>query len=278
MSSSSTSSSSSESSSSYASSSSSASESTPSPSRPRATKDELLVPDEDEGENEVYAPSPTLLAAYDTLMTSRFPGISLPSSISTPAPGPVTVLSDDEEEDPNRPLTKAERQNAKKKRRKERERALKAAAAAAKGETLPTPTQKNAEEGPISFRLFRPLVSISLSTVESYELTSNPRVRPLPLDVQDRIHRLAAEAAIDAPTFPSLPTQLEEWRAEMPTPPVFLAYTNEEEHKCVAVPACPPRLADASDISPISACPRRPEASYSRRSDGCSYTWIVARA
>ncbi|GMK54121.1 hypothetical protein CspeluHIS016_0107070 [Cutaneotrichosporon spelunceum] len=177
-----------------------------------------------------------LLAAYDALMASRL-DVSLLSSASAPAPVPGALAhhsEGEEPEDPDRPMTKAERQNAKKKRRKQRERALKAAAAAAKGEALPKPAQNQQEEGPIPFRLFSPLVAISLITVENYELTSNPRVRPLYRDVQERIRRCAAEAAVDPPSFPSLlspPAKADEWRADESTPPVFLGYTAEVEHK-----------------------------------------------
>ncbi|CAK9783933.1 hypothetical protein CC85DRAFT_289103 [Cutaneotrichosporon oleaginosum] len=180
-----------------------------------------------------YAPSPSLLAAYDSLMASALPALSLPlpPPISVPSPSPPPA------EDPDRPLSKAERQNAKKKRRKERERALKAAAAAAKGEAPAHAAPAEAEAVP--FRLLGAVAPISLSTVESYELTPNPRVRPLPPAVVQRIRRIAAESAVTAPDPPPVLNKEPEvgvWRAER-APPVFLAYAAPVEHKCVAVPA-----------------------------------------
>lgn len=73
-----------------------------------------------------------------------------------------------------------------------------------------------------------------------YALTPNPRLRPLPVDVQERIRRLAAEAAVDSPSFDPISAEPDAqlWRADGGmTPPAFLAYTTEVEHKCIAVPA-----------------------------------------
>lgn len=152
-------------------------------------------------------------------------------------------------------MTKADRQNAKKKRRKEREKAMKAAAAAAKGEPLPSQQTKMEEERPIrelgtvvedkltsAFRLFSTLAPVCLSSAEAYEITTNPRLRPLPLEVRERIRRLAAEAAVEAQSLPGLPspsaTDEEEdvWVADR-APPAFFAFTTKVEHKVAAVPA-----------------------------------------
>lgn len=114
-----------------------------------------------------------------------------------------------------------------------------------------------------AFRLFSAITPISLSTTESYPLPVNPRLRPLPLPVQERIHALSVEASIDPSSLPPLDTpstvssDLEEWVSDLSTlpkpkskskseshpesrataPPAFLAFTGDIETACVALPS-----------------------------------------
>lgn len=97
----------------------------------------------------------------------------------------------------------------------------------------------------VAFRLFAAVAPVSLSTTESYALTTNPRLRPLPVEIQERIRRVALEAAVEPSTLPSSspafwkdPKETEEWVADsLAAPPAFLAYTRDVGHKCVALPA-----------------------------------------
>ncbi|KAL7424599.1 hypothetical protein Q5752_000283 [Cryptotrichosporon argae] len=103
-----------------------------------------------------------------------------------------------------RPLSKAEKQNAKKKRRKERERAARldveaklarAGVGVRTGKPAPTTAAATAV---VPYRLFADRHEVDLADKDKYELTTNPRLKPLRSDVQARIKRLAAEASSGA--------------------------------------------------------------------------------
>lgn len=275
------------------------SSSAPEPPPPRDASSSPTDP-EDEG----FEPSPEVLSAYTTLMASRLPDAPPPPPASLPAPQDAEDDADANaaaEAALGRPLTKAEKQNAKKKRRKERERVMRELAAAAAGEVRPMPVTD--EDKPVcellyldheltaAFRLFstdaapRP---VTLSTKEVVLPTPNPRLRPLPTSVRERIARLAAEAALDAPPPPPVQTgpEVEEYVASKGALPAVFVARGSDKSSALAVPVLQLDLIGEEETTaprkrrrvkwprerPLPAL-WRPEPGLGGKSAGYAYGW-----
>ncbi|WWC89651.1 uncharacterized protein L201_004576 [Kwoniella dendrophila CBS 6074] len=169
----------------------------------------------DDEDSRPSTPNSEDVNAYEELMTTLFPPSSLPPppQIDNILIGDVNKTTKDEEEDNEimengveRPMTKAEKQNAKKKRRKERERLAKLEAEAdlVKEKVAAEEDEKIKEESTVQFRLFsvcpiKPVLLIPES--EEYPCPPNPRYNPISPTEQDRIRQIALEAAIESEEF-----------------------------------------------------------------------------
>ncbi|KAL1405762.1 hypothetical protein Q8F55_007435 [Vanrija albida] len=221
---------------------------TSSPSPPPAPAPRAPSPTPSAGSDAGFEPAEEVVAAYHRLMAALLPDLppAPPATSLASASLPAPEVDDDAAAEAalGRPLTKAEKQNAKKRRRKERERALRDLAAAAAGELPPPPPR--ADDVPVSFRLFstdqqpRP---VSLSTREVVPPTPNPRLQPLPAHVRERIARLAAEAAVDAPAPPVAPSEVGAYTVSAGAVlPVLFVARGSEKSAAKAVPVL--RLAE----------------------------------
>ncbi|WVQ79796.1 hypothetical protein IAT38_001896 [Cryptococcus sp. DSM 104549] len=178
-------------------------------------------------------PDPEDLLAYQELMSTLIPPSSLPPP---PIAATAVPMGDDDEDEVMedggavRPMTKAEKQNAKKKRRKERERLAREAEAEATARVKEIEKQKEDGSHLVDFRLFSscPVKPVSLlPPSEDYPITANPRHIPWTEEHSERIRRVAAEAAVEAPDLGGPSTYHQKWtRDDQPTRALKAAATD----------------------------------------------------